>query len=292
MERKAERALAQQVTEKGVDSLELEIERIREAHQFIKSRHPAEPKFNTKDLSAKVLILFKYLRKVYQESDSQKCIVFVRRRYTAKSLYELLKDSVSPNLRLGILVGSRKGDTGDEKFTFREQMLNVSRFRRGKLNCLIATSVAEEGLDVPDCNIVIRFDLYMSMIQYIQSRGRARHSTSRYLHMHEKGNREELRMIKDCLNAEATMREFCQSLPEDRLLDEKPCSRELDSTMEPHYFEEATGARLTFSSAMQLISTYTGSLVSLRTPFGHGKSSDNSAVSGWRHPANVCCSTG
>lgn len=270
MERKAQAALTQQVTEEGVDSSELEIARIYEAREFIKSRHPAKPRLSTRDLSTKVLVLYKFLRTTYQESDSQKCIVFVRRRFTAKSLYELLKDSVSPNLRLGILVGSRKGGAGDEKFTFREQMLNVSRFRHGKLNCLIATSVAEEGLDVPDCNVVIRFDLYTTMIQYIQSRGRARHATSRYLHMHEIGNRAELRMIKDCLNAEATMREFCQSLPEDRLLDEKPCPREFDSAIEPHYIEEATGATLTFSSAMQLISTYAGSLVSFHSPFGCG----------------------
>lgn len=46
-------------------------------------------------------------------------------------------------------------------------------------NCFqFATSVAEEGLDIPDCNLVVRFDLYHTLIQYVQSRGRARHSDS------------------------------------------------------------------------------------------------------------------
>lgn len=62
----------------------------------------------------------------------------------------------------------------------------------------VATSIAEEGLDIPDCNLIIRsailsniaetrelklsdnrFDLYDTLIQYIQSRGRARHTNSR-----------------------------------------------------------------------------------------------------------------
>ena len=34
----------------------------------------------------------------------------------------------------------------------------IERFRKGESNVLIATSVVEEGFDVPECNLVIRLD--------------------------------------------------------------------------------------------------------------------------------------
>ena len=39
----------------------------------------------------------------------------------------------------------------------------------------VATSVLEEGLDVPACDVVVRFDSVDSLRAYVQSRGRVRH---------------------------------------------------------------------------------------------------------------------
>lgn len=162
-------------------------------------------------------------------------------------------------MRLGILIGSQK-ETGPH-FSLRQQMLNVVRFKNGKLNCLIATAVAEEGLDIPDCNLIIRFDLYHTMIQYIQSRGRARHSESLFIHMVDSTNQDQLATLQDVKIAEATMKEFCQKLPEDRLIDkdeEEVCATKYTNI---RYFEESTGATLSLTSSMQLISHYCGHLV-------------------------------
>lgn len=51
---------------------------------------------------------------------------------------------------------------------------------------LVATSVAEEGLDIRQCNVVIRFDLAKTVLAYIQSRGRARKPGSDYILMTER----------------------------------------------------------------------------------------------------------
>lgn len=55
-----------------------------------------------------------------------------------------------------------------------------------QVTLLVATSVAEEGLDIRQCNVVIRFDLAKTVLAYIQSRGRARKPGSDYILMSER----------------------------------------------------------------------------------------------------------
>ena len=47
----------------------------------------------------------------------------------------------------------------------------------------MSTNVAEEGLDISLCNVVLRFDLSKSVRSYIQSGGRARMKNSKYILM-------------------------------------------------------------------------------------------------------------
>lgn len=49
-----------------------------------------------------------------------------------------------------------------------EQKEVISKFRTGKINLLIATTVAEEGLDIKECNIIIRYGLVTNEIAMIQ----------------------------------------------------------------------------------------------------------------------------
>lgn len=44
----------------------------------------------------------------------------------------------------------------------------LSKFGNGEVNLLIATTVAEEGLDIPACNFVIRYGLVTNEIAMIQ----------------------------------------------------------------------------------------------------------------------------
>ncbi|ELW47101.1 Interferon-induced helicase C domain-containing protein 1 [Tupaia chinensis] len=65
--------------------------------------------------------------------------------------------------------------------TQNEQREVISKFRTGKINLLIATTVAEEGLDIKECNIVIRYGLVTNEIAMVQARGRARADESTYV---------------------------------------------------------------------------------------------------------------
>ena len=50
----------------------------------------------------------------------------------------------------------------------QEQSRILQRFRSGELNLLVSTAVAEEGIDVRSCQLVVRFDLPITAQSYIQ----------------------------------------------------------------------------------------------------------------------------
>lgn len=75
-------------------------------------------------------------------------------------------------------------------FPQNEQKDTISNFRQGNLNLLISTSVAEEGLDIPQCNLVVRYGLLTNEIAQKQAVGRARASDSRYSVVAQKGGKE------------------------------------------------------------------------------------------------------
>lgn len=52
-----------------------------------------------------------------------------------------------------------------------------------QVNLLIATDVVEEGIDVPKCSTVIRFDITKTVRSNVQSRGRARQTNSKFIIM-------------------------------------------------------------------------------------------------------------
>ena len=60
-----------------------------------------------------------------------------------------------------------------------EQLRVLEGFRKGKYNLLASTSVLEEGLDVPECNFVIRYQNVTNEIAQVQAKGRARAQDSR-----------------------------------------------------------------------------------------------------------------
>lgn len=45
------------------------------------------------------------------------------------------------------------------------------QFQEGLSNVLVATSVLEEGIDIPACNLIVRFDRIKTYCDYVQTKG-------------------------------------------------------------------------------------------------------------------------
>ncbi|KAG0263513.1 Dicer-like protein 1 [Mortierella polycephala] len=205
-------------------------------------------------------------------------ILFVERRPAVHVLCEFLEECVRFGPEFGLdhirpvaLTGhGSKGDIGRHKMQLKEQRRVLSGFRKGDFNLLVATDVAEEGLDIDRCRFVIRFDSKTTLISHIQSRGRARDPLSEYIIMQQDGAPSSLEIMKQ---KEADMRVWCGGLSEDRVIklygsqDESDSGddcgleqmRELAGVATTH-IDGTTGARVSFSSAVSLLYQYCGSL--------------------------------
>jgi len=97
----------------------------------------------------------------------ERVIVFTESRDTAETLTDFLGDHFAVRRFVG------QGDTeGSEGMTQREQQATLDAFRDGEFEVLVSTSVAEEGLDVPEVDLVLFYEPVPTAIRSIQRKGR------------------------------------------------------------------------------------------------------------------------
>lgn len=56
----------------------------------------------------------------------------------------------------------------------RKQEEVLKRFRIHECNLLISTSILEHGIEIPKCNLVLRYDFPINYQSYVQCKSRAR----------------------------------------------------------------------------------------------------------------------
>jgi endoribonuclease Dicer len=210
-------------------------------------------------LSPKVQVLIQKLEDQYAYHPETKAMVFVQQRHTAVLLCDAVKNLDLPNIRPSFLTGS--GRSGDEMVTGKKQEETMRHFHAGLVNLLFATSVGEEGIDVPQCNLIVRFDLYTTPIQYMQSRGRARMKGSIYAHMVEDDNFNDKEMVRWAIKSADYLKAYCQSLSPDRLLGRGTKLQQLIARDAPNdRFQTESGAICNFSNCLVILNRYASSL--------------------------------
>lgn len=116
-------------------------------------------------------------------AESARGIIFTKTRQSAYALSQWIAENekfAEVGVKAHHLIGA--GHSSEFKpMTQNEQKEVISKFRTGKINLLIATTVAEEGLDIKECNIIIRYGLVTNEIAMVQARGRARADESTYV---------------------------------------------------------------------------------------------------------------
>ena len=101
------------------------------------------------------------------------------------------RDSVACPVSLLNLHGGVEADAfigqssrGKQKgMTQKQQIAQLQRFRSGEINVLVATSVGEEGLDVPAADLVVLYEPVPSAVRAIQRRGRTARQRAGSVHV-------------------------------------------------------------------------------------------------------------
>src|SRR3989344_5080234 len=116
----------------------------------------------------KLLEVKSIIENIIKQYPQNKTIIFSQYRETVVKIAEEVNNI--PGIKAKIFIGqAKKLGIG---YSQKEQQEIMSEFRVGTINVICATSIAEEGLDIPEVNTVIFYEPIPSAIRKIQRAGR------------------------------------------------------------------------------------------------------------------------
>ncbi len=128
------------------------------------------------------------IREETEKSPKVKIIVFNQYRESLSEITNTL--NLIPSVMAEMFVGqAKRNGTG---LTQKEQLAKLERFRAGEFNVICMSSVGEEGLDIPQVDLVVFFEPVPSAIRQIQRRGRTgRQEKGRVIVLMTRNTRDE-----------------------------------------------------------------------------------------------------
>jgi len=143
--------------------------RVQEAMRRAEAFDDLHPKFRR----ARIL-----LAQTLGIEEGERVIVFTESRDTAETLTDFFGEHFSTHKFVG--QGDKEGSDG---MTQNQQQETLDAFRRGEFEVLVSTSVAEEGLDVPEVDLVLFYEPVPKGIRAIQRKGRTGRQTEGKVHV-------------------------------------------------------------------------------------------------------------
>ena len=175
-----------------------ELKRLVEEHS--KLEHP------------KIPLMKEIVEEQIHQCPESKVLIFTQYRDTASYIVDRLRDVVGVKAQRFVGQATKDGDPGLRQ---DEQVEIIENYREGNTNVLVATCIAEEGLDIPNVDLVIFYEPIPSEIRYIQRKGRtgrkaagkavilAANDTFDIAYLHASRRRiEKMRRIIESLNVE------------------------------------------------------------------------------------------
>lgn len=122
---------------------------------------------------SKLAVLVSTVREQMARKPDSKVMVFTQYRDTIDDIVQSLAASGMESQRF-VGQADRGGNRGMDQKTQTE---TLEAFRNGVFRILVSSSIGEEGLHVPDVDLVVFYEAVPSEIRYIQRRGRTGRTT-------------------------------------------------------------------------------------------------------------------
>ncbi|MCK9630899.1 MAG: DEAD/DEAH box helicase [Methanoregula sp.] len=143
----------------------------------------------THELHPKPEVALGLVKQQLADSPDSRIIIFATYRDTVQLLVDYLAKHGIVSERF---VGQATKDA-EKGLSQKKQIAALTRFREGEFKVLVATSVGEEGLDVPSTDLVIFYEAVPSEIRSIQRKGRTgRSGAGRVVVLITKGTSDEV----------------------------------------------------------------------------------------------------
>ncbi|XP_061171542.1 antiviral innate immune response receptor RIG-I-like isoform X2 [Saccostrea echinata] len=179
------------------DETERKMKRMFDKTKDLLEKCTEDPKHKNPKLEALKHMIVEY----FKENPDSRVIVFVKTKELVKAIETFMNETdelrnLNPKQFVGVQANKEKGG-----MTKVEQDEILRLFREGNHKVIIATSVAEEGLDIQKCSLVVRYDHVTNEIAMVQSRGRGRAEDSKFVILASEDTntqkKAELNMIKE-----------------------------------------------------------------------------------------------